>query len=239
KALTPGATQVQALQSGELDMAFLRGAMPVSQAADAFPGYYEPLSLNDVIQINNREGRPGANKTVRKAIAAAINPKVISQQAFDGQTLPTTEIFPDWSKWHTGVSGYTYDPDKATQLLDQAKDNGYDGNITYVAMNAGSSKRIGQAVESMLTEAGFTVDMQYVQQADILKRLYVDHDFDVTYGSYSVGDAAPLLRMYSALNSTSRNNMTGFTSDEMDQALAEANQAVGEDAEKSAMKDLV
>ncbi|WP_235686978.1 hypothetical protein [Tomitella gaofuii] len=56
----------------------------------------------------------------------------------------------------------------------------------------------------------------------MVKRLYVDHDFDPTYGSGSISDAVPVLRIDAALRSPSPNNLVGYSDPEMDTLLGAA-----------------
>ncbi len=232
-----GQPRVQAMDSGGIQMTFLRQAEWVNQAKSKYPGYYEPLNVNDVLQINNREGRPGADPEVRKAIALAIDPDVINQRAFNGEGHPTTKIFADWSKWHNDVPAFEQDTAQAKQLVDAAKAKGYDGHLTYVTVNSPSSQAIATATQAMLNAVGFNVDVQYTATiTDMVKRMYVDHDFDMSYGSYSISDAVPFMRLDSALRSDSSNNILGYNSPEMDQLLDNAQHAVGDDAEKSALQ---
>ncbi|WP_235681309.1 ABC transporter substrate-binding protein [Tomitella gaofuii] len=232
-----GQPRIQAMDSGGVQMTFLRSAEWVANATDKYPGYYEPLNVADVLQINNREGHPGADPNIRKAIALAMDPDVINQRAFSGDAHPTTKIFAEWSKWHNDVPAFTQDTAQAKQLVDAAKANGFDGNITYVTVNNPVSQAIATSTQAMLNAVGFNVDVQYTATiTDMVKRLYVDHDFDLTYGSYSISDAVPFMRLDSALRSDSSNNILGYDNPEMDKLLDTAQHATTDDAEKAALQ---
>ncbi len=232
-----GQPRIQAMDSGGVQMTFLRQAEWVAQAKSEYPGFYEPLNVNDVLEINNREGHPGADADVRKAIALAVDPDVVNQRAFNGKGHPTTKIFADWSKWHNDVPAFTVDTAQAKQLVDAAKAKGFDGKIDYVTVNSPTSQAIATATQAMLNAVGFDVDVQYTASiTDMVKRLYVDHDFDITYGSGSISDAVPYLRLGAALRSDSPNNLTGYNSPEMDTLLDAAQTATSDDAEKDALK---
>ncbi len=232
-----GQPRIQAMDSGGVQMTFLRSPEWVSAAEAKYPGFYEPLNVNDVLQINNREGHPGADPNIRKAIALALDPDVINQRAFGGDGHPTTKIFAEWSKWHNDVPAFTQDTAQAKQLVDAAKAGGFDGNLTYVSVNSPVSQAIATSTQAMLNAVGFNVDVQYTATiTDMVKRLYVDHDFGITYSSYSISDAVPFMRLDSALRSDSSNNILGYDSPEMDKLLDTAQHATTEDAEKAALK---
>src|SRR5699024_4455412 len=125
--------KLQALESGGIQMAFMRSAEWTDEAKDKYPGFYEPLNMADVLQINNRDGHAGADPNVRKAIALAMDPDVINQRAFNGKGHPTTKIFADWSKWHNDVPAFEQDTAQAQQLVEAAKADGFDGKLTYVS----------------------------------------------------------------------------------------------------------
>ncbi|MDN5760582.1 MAG: ABC transporter substrate-binding protein, partial [Tomitella sp.] len=156
-----GQPKVEAMDSGGIQMAFLRSAEWTAEAKNKYSGFYEPLNVADVLQINNREGHPGADPNIRKAIALAMDPEVINQRAFNGDGHPTTEIFADWSKWHNDVPAFTQDTAQAKQLVDAAKADGFDGKITYVSVNNPVSQAIATATQAMLGAVGLDVDVQY------------------------------------------------------------------------------
>ncbi|WP_158726861.1 ABC transporter substrate-binding protein [Tomitella fengzijianii] len=231
-----GQPKIQAMDSGGVQMSFLRTAEWISDAKAKYPGFYEPLNLSDMLQINNRAGHPGADPNVRKAIALAVDPEVINQRAFNGDGHPTTKIFADWSEWHNDVPAFTQDTAQAKQLVDAAKANGFDGKLTYVSVNSPAAQAIATATQAMLNAVGFTVDVQYTATiTDMVKRLYVDHDFDLTYGSGAISDAVPVLRIDAALRSTSPNNLVGYSDPAMDALLDAARTAVGHDAKQAAL----
>src|SRR5699024_12244044 len=97
-------------------------------AAD-YPGYLDIQGLGSIAPINNAEGRPGEDERVRQAIAYAIDPAAVNERSQDGRGIVSSEILPESSLFYTGAEGIEYDPDKARELLDEAKADGYDGKI--------------------------------------------------------------------------------------------------------------
>ncbi len=232
-----GQPRIEALSSGGVQMTFLRSAEWVADAKGEYPGFYEPLNVNDVLQINNREGHPGADPNLRKAIALAMDPEVINQRALKGDGHPTTKIFAEWSKWHNDVPAFEQDTAQAKQLVDAAKANGFDGKLSYVSVNDPTSQATATATQALLGAVGIDVDVEYAATVtDMVKRLYVDHDFDLGHGSYSISDAVPYMRLSASLRSNSSNNILGYDSPEMDKLLDTAQHATTEDAEKAALK---
>jgi len=231
--------KIDALESGGVQMAYLRSPATVDAAKTDFTGYFETVSLMEVGQINNREGRPGSDVRVRKAMALAIDPEVINQRAMQGLGMPGTEIFQPWSEWNSNVNGLTQNMDEAKRLIAEAKTDGFDGKITYVAVQSPSSQATALSVQSMLQGMGFDVEIVYTASAtDMIRRIFVDHDFDLSSGAFSVADAAPYVRLYSMLHSGSSNNVIGLDDPEIDSILSDIQAATTPDAKRDKIADL-
>ncbi|WP_024793668.1 ABC transporter substrate-binding protein [Tomitella biformata] len=232
--------KIDALKSGGIQMAFLRNAATVNSARTQFPGYIETLSMADLGQINSREGRPGSDVRLRKAIQLSIDPEVLNQRAKEGQGMPGTLLFQEWSKWHDATTpAVNLDLEQAKALVAEAKSDGFDGKLNYVSVQDQASQQQALAVQSMLGAVGLEVTIDYSPTVtDMVKKLYVDHDFDIGYGALSISDAAPFLRFYSALNSTSSNNVGGYKDAGLDALLANVQSATDDDAKREAIADL-
>ncbi|QDQ96261.1 hypothetical protein [Tomitella fengzijianii] len=120
--------------------------------------------------------------------------------------------------------------------MDEAKADGFDGNLVYVAVNAPEQRSIATAAQAMLGAVGINVDVQYTATVtDMVKRLYVDYDFDLASASNSMTDPLATLRFPAALGSDSANNIAGYDDPEMDRLLAEARSATTDDARSTAL----
>ncbi|QDQ98821.1 ABC transporter substrate-binding protein [Tomitella fengzijianii] len=228
--------RIEALRAGDVQMAFIKAPDSVTTARAAYPGFYEPVSLVDVFTINSRDGRPGADVRVRKAMAMAIDPSLISQRAYGDTAFATSKVFPEWSQWNNDDPEASFDPAAARELLDQAKADGYDGKLTYVMVNGPTYQAIATAAQAQLDSVGFDVSVETVPSfTALIERNYVKHDFDVAYGGYSVSDAMPVLRLSSGVHSESTNNPLGYASPEMDRRLHTAKTATDEQSKKAAL----
>lgn len=235
-AVADGQGRIESLKSGDVDMAFLREPENVARAKGDFPGYFEPLSLGSVVEINNREGHPGSRATVRKALAHAINPEFVNDRAFSGSALATTKVFPEWSQWHNDAPAIEYDPERAKDLLRQAKADGYDGTIRFLSVNDPMWRNIAISIQTALNSVGFEATVDYVPTVtDKTKKVYVDHDYDITYSSYSVADAAPLMRIDASLNSGSAKNVVGYKSPEFDAKLKAVRHSTSDEEEQASL----
>lgn len=219
--------KIDALKADDADMIYLRNAGTVNDAKAEFPGFIDPTSASMVLQINSRPGNPGADVRVRQAIAYAVSPDEIDARGRAGEGMPGSEIFQSWSEWTNDVAGLEPDAEKAKQLVADAKADGFDGKIKYFAI-AGDpdAMKIASSVQAQMNAVGFEFELDTVSSVpEMLQRLYADKDFEMAFGAYSLNDAAPEIRLYSALNSGSSNNILGFENPAMDALLSDIQQA--------------
>ncbi|MEO9222758.1 MAG: ABC transporter substrate-binding protein, partial [Mycobacteriaceae bacterium] len=228
------------LKSGGIQMAFTRTPQVVAtEQAAGYPGFLLTQALGQVYNINNRAGRPGANLQLRQAMAYATNVDTYNQRVYEGKGLPGTEIFPPWSQWHNDVGGLKYDAAKAKQLVDAAKKDGASTTINYIGLSDPPGQQSALTAQALLQAVGFTVNIQYQNSvADVVKKLYVDHDYDMAFSSYSLYNADPYTRLYSALNSKSTNNTIGYSNPDMDALLSKIQAAPDDQAKTAALADL-
>lgn len=232
-ALNGPQENLESLAAGQLDVAYIRGlGSAITAAKDAgYPGFIDVLNAGGSEIVNNRDGRPGADVRVRKAIAHAIDPDLVDQRAEEGRGLPGSELFGPTSQWHTDVPGIAYEPDRARQLLDEAKRDGYDGALRYTVLNEPKDKAIGLAVQSLLQAVGFTVEIDFANNAgDLLNSVYVKHEFDLAHAGIGLFESIPDLSLQSNLNSTSLSNISGYSNSDMDALLKEFQAASDDDA---------
>ncbi|WP_336882476.1 ABC transporter substrate-binding protein [Rhodococcus globerulus] len=229
--------KVDALKTGEAQVAYLRSPDVVAQLrSEDFAGYVDTSSLGNIVQINNRPGRPGNDVRVRQAIAYATDVDIFDTRANNGQGLPGAEIFQPWSEWHNDVAPLGYEPAKAKQLLEAAMADGYNGHITYTSTNSPIGQAQALAVQAMLQAVGFTLDIDYQNSAaDMSKKVRVQQDFDLAFSGLSLYEIAPYIRLYSALDSESTNNVFGYNNPDMDAALVKVQSAKNDDEKRTAL----
>ena len=229
--------KLDALHAGGIQAAYLRNAEVVDKALTAGdPGYRYPVSMSRVGLINQREGRAGADVRVRKAIVAAIDTDAYDQRIDSGFGMPGSAMFQDWSTWNSDVAVSGYDPEAAKEYLAEAKADGYDGKLAYVGRNAPEALQSALAFQAMLQAVGFEVEIVSATDInDLIKILYVNHDFDISEGGYNVSDAVPFLRLYSNFDSTSTSNVIGYKDPAMDALLIDLQTAQDTDAKRDVL----
>ncbi|MCJ0907014.1 ABC transporter substrate-binding protein [Rhodococcus sp. ARC_M6] len=236
---TSGAqSQYESLKSGQIDMTYiLRDEGVIKQVlADGYSGYLSPTGQNGIGTINNRAGRPGADVRVRQAIAYGVDPEAINTRANNGLGTASSELVPESSRWYSNTEGIPFDPEKAKTLLDQAKAEGYDGKLRYLATSEPNQQATALAVQASLNAIGFDVAIDYATDVtDLVRRVYKDHDFDMTRGGAPVGEEAPYMNLYNSMASDSKNNPSGFADPEMDTLITAVQTAPTDDAVSDAI----
>ncbi|OYD68311.1 peptide/nickel transport system substrate-binding protein [Rhodococcus sp. OK302] len=230
---------VDALKTGEVQMAYLRGGEAIETMRAEFPGYYEPVSMVDNGMINIREGRAAHDIRVRQAIAKAIDPAVINQRARKGLNSPGLELFQEWSAMHGSIPGPTQDVEAARKLVNEAKADGYNGKLTFASLTDPASIDLALAMQSLLQNVGFEVEIQpNATKNDIAKVFYVTHDFDVSVAGTAVPDSAPLLRLQGLLTTGSSQNVSGYGNPKMDDVIFRIQTAATVEARRAGFEEM-
>ncbi|WP_217168448.1 ABC transporter substrate-binding protein [Streptomyces sp. AC512_CC834] len=232
--------RLDALNDNSADVVYMRSPEVVDDAVkEGHPGELTLTSVGSMITINTREGRPGADLRVRKAMALALDPDLNTERAYDGKGLPGQELFPPESRWHSDVKPLGVDLDEAKKLLDEAKKDGYDGTLTYMDGTDPVGRANAVVTKAMLERVGFKVELDLVSSiADRTSKTYVEHDFDISRAAASVSEGDPYHRLQSVLNSKSYGNPGGYANPKMDALLVKLQAAKGEAQTQQVLDDI-
>ncbi|SOC40183.1 ABC transporter substrate-binding protein [Ureibacillus acetophenoni] len=123
-----------------------------------------------VFQLVTRmtEGTVTADPRVREAIELAIDSEAITKNILMGAATPTrTQTTPTFFGANKDLHGKNlYDPERAKQLLKEAGyENGVEINIGVPNGRYIMDKEIGEAIQAMLTEVGFKVNMELLESS--------------------------------------------------------------------------
>lgn len=219
-----------------VSMAMLRDPIVVEEAlADEVPGYLQMVGLGMTALINATEGRPGDDVRVRQAIQMAIDPELVNDRANEGAGVPSSALFPETSSLtQEGVEGLAHDPDAARALVEEAKADGFDGKIGYVTGSSPQQRDTGLALKAQLDAVGFDTETEFLPTiGDLINRVVIDRDYDMSTWGLSWRDSAPYARMFGINHSAGTIGNGVATSPEMDR-LIEDFQAAGTEEERLA-----
>jgi peptide/nickel transport system substrate-binding protein len=150
KAIASPASMLQALQAGQLDVAWSTDASTAPAAAKAgLQVVSAPFAVN-FAQLNPNASKPLADVRVRQAMNYALDRKAIAQAMYGDYGKGSSEftITPDADP---GLQNYyDYNPTKAKQLLAAA---GYPNGFEF-GIDAGVSSKFGEIVAHYLDAVG-------------------------------------------------------------------------------------
>jgi len=219
--LTNAQARVDGMASGDVQMSTLsRDPVLIAKTIKEYPYASTVDQGNSMVEFNVTNPEL-SDLRVRQAIAAAIDPKVISNRAFGGQALAGSGlVYPVEEAGITkGTQGLPYDPAKAKQLVAQLKGEGF--KLTF-EMLAGSSPasnvQAAIAIKSLLDAAGFSITVTPIDTAQAISRVYSTRNFDMWLG----GQVGPLATEFASLfrfNSQNLANPYGFKDPAFDATL--------------------
>ena len=244
------------------DVAFLRTPQSVNSAEEAgFEGYSAMqfggglFLVNMGVSVTCAGGQPAplctgqpdgpkattpptTNLKVRQAIAAAIDPTVIDDRAYEGLGNPGSALLQEDFRWYPGVEGPKYDPAAAKRLADEAKAAGWDGKVRIVYTNAPTAQSISIATQTMLAAAGITAVVDNTKPtAEHIQVVVVQKDFDMSGWGYAISnDDGAMAALAQNLSSTSPSNRVGFKSTAVDNALKDLRAAENDEDKVAAFK---
>lgn len=240
---TSAQEKLDSLKAGQMNMTYILGDEAVikeTQDAD-YSGYLDLVGMGSLGLINNREGHPGADVRVRQAIAYGVDPEAVNSRInnANGLGIGNSEILPENSRWYNDTEGIAFDPEKAKTLLDEAKADGYDGKLKYVAYAEPRAQASALASQAALNSIGFDVTIDTAGSVnDFIQKIYMEQDYDMARSSSLLIDEAPYQRLNAALASDSQNNSGGYKDAEMDQLLSDVKTALTADAKRDAISNV-
>ncbi len=232
KIITDSGARMQALAAGEVDIVpefepSNRAMVAANPKLQVVQSDVAPLFNSIFMNITRK---PLDDKRVRKALFMATDRDYLVKNAFSGVgnvgTMPFTKDIAwaanpdiDYSKM------YPYDPVKAGAALDEAGfKRGVDGKRMTLHLAIFSNEHqeflpVSVALKSMWQAAGIETVIDAMESGTLVKKVYVDRDFDTFLMSYtSLGD--PALGIQRAFISGTLNkpygNPTGYSNPTVD-----------------------
>jgi peptide/nickel transport system substrate-binding protein len=154
------------------------------------------------------------NLNVRKAVVAAVDPKVINDRVWQGKGVADSAPFANFP-WDPKVTGPKADVNEAKRLVALAKTEGWDGKIRLLSANTPEGQTWGEAVASQLEAAGMVVERSFSQDTNaVVSKVLVQRDYDLATWAYGLLDESD--NNYNQLNGTfAAGGRYGFSSPEI------------------------
>ena len=223
------------VQSGEADL-----SPSISQVEATNPATdFSYLDSETVYLRIDHNIEPLNDVRVRKALNLAIDREAfLGTLVPEGALLATAIVPPPTLGWNPDVKVFPYDPEQAKALLEEAKAEGskVDTPITIIARTANfpNVTEIMEAIQAQLQEVGFNVELKFVEVAE--HEVYYSKPFKEGRGPQIVaamhdnskGD--PSFSMF--FKYASEGTQSGFSDPKVDDMIAKASAAVGEERAK-------
>jgi peptide/nickel transport system substrate-binding protein len=186
------------------------------------------------------------DKAVRQALFYALDRKAMVESILFGQGAVADSIFPliSWARDPNGNPQYTFDPNKAKQLLDEAgwkpgsdgirEKNGKKLAFT-IYTNAGNQVR--QAFVTAMQQQWKDVGVQATPKTEewnaFLNRITKSKDFDIFLVGFSWGPDPDESTMWTTESQKGGFNMNSYSNPQVDKLLLDAVKEVNQDKRKA------
>ena len=130
------------------------------------------------------------NKKIRQAIGYAIDRQKIIDELLFGQAELASSILPPQSWAYTPGTEYTFDPEKAKQLI---KESGYKNEPIAFKYSAGNTavNQYAQVIQSSLVNVGLNVRIETVDP-NVLREQLAQGGFQMNTGTWIGGNQDPI-----------------------------------------------
>jgi peptide/nickel transport system substrate-binding protein len=231
RVIPESSTRVQALEAGEIDIAWALVPEDVERTRDN-PDLLivEDAGLNtNMIELNVGK-EPLGSKEVRQALNYAVNKDEISEGLYNGNMVSAGGVLPpvDWA-FNPDLQSYPYDPDRARELLAEA---GYDESnpltFTFWAYTIPrgynpAGDRLATAVQEYWSEVGVQAEIQTAEWTQYRDARRAD-EYQVAMGGWQGdnGDPDNFLATLLAGWSKGAGNTSFYENPEVDELLRQA-----------------
>ncbi|MCR5791221.1 MAG: ABC transporter substrate-binding protein [Lachnospiraceae bacterium] len=173
---------VMDLLGGSIDMFPRLTTTQVDQLNDNFTVYEGTMNLVQALYLNNAV-KPFDDMRVRQALCYGTDIEGLLSLAFDGKGTPIgSSMFPAFGKYYLDELNdtYSYDPEKAKELLAEAGyPDGFDFTIV-VPSNYQPHIDTAQVLAEQYKQIGVNADIQLVEWNTWLSDVYTGRQFDAT-----------------------------------------------------------
>lgn len=232
-------TAVESMFNGEIDVTYVSYPADVQAMLDqGFPGYVNMTASAAVMLINAADGRAGSDPRLREAMRLAIDSEAVVERAYGTSDVATRELFPEYSRWHSGVPGPENDLDRARELVAQAEADGFAGDLVLIHASGQEKQNEGLALQAQLKRIGIDLDVQMSASGSDNQRRVAAGDYDLVVWGNPLREPDPFVKMAAIMHSTGKQTYGAATGPEMDALIDELQGTLGPDEGVEVMADI-
>ena len=225
-----GNSALSQLQSGQVDFAGDLAPNFITQVAGDAGAQ---VLMTDVygffdLRLQNTRG-PFADANVRKAVNAAIDREAIVSAIWGEYNTPQSGFWPAGTDAYDDSKPVAQDLDAAQEFLKGTEcESGCTVDMVYSDQDFAFSGQLALMVQQQLEEIGMTVELEKVDGATLVDRLFAA-DYDIVPGAMASASNTPDQLMANALLGTGplKSEFTGYNSEEMNQLIGQVNATTG------------
>jgi peptide/nickel transport system substrate-binding protein len=185
-----------------------------------------------ILMLNSTSTGPISDAAVRQAMEYAIDRDGVNQSVFQGMNKPAWSALmrPTFAYDASTESVYSFDPDKARQILDGAGwAVGSDGirskggqrlEIAFPIISRPRDKAMAESVQASLHDVGIDLQVNPLERA-AAREAYQQNRYDVSFMWFSYGDPDVLRTLFHSSN-VGAFNRTRYQVPEVDKMLEDA-----------------
>jgi peptide/nickel transport system substrate-binding protein len=231
-----GDATYEAFRSGEVQAAILTDDRARADAeADGVEGYGQAGGLGTMLVMNNgRTPSPTEDQRVREAAALALDLDVLNDRVYGGAAEVGSSVMPAGSPVYGG-EGPPHDPSRAAELVEEAKADGWDGEIEILGNDTPVHAETLITVEAMLESVGFEVEVRNVPTAELNRLVIAEGRYEMALYGPVVLEESTVVDM-TQFEAGSPSNRLGYADADMDAAVSLVRSATDRSSTRSAME---
>lgn len=210
------------LNAGTIDILPYLTDAQAGQLPDGYRLQAGSMNLIQGLFLNNAKA-PFDNKLVRQALCYAVDRQAVIDMVAGGRgNVIGTNMFPGFKKYYDAdlVKEYSYDPEKAKELLKEA---GYPNGLSFtitVPSNYQYHVDTAQIVVEQLKKAGFDAKIELIEWASWLSDIYKNRNYQSTLSGLAA-ELSPR-KALERFQSNADNNFMNYKNSEFDKVYQEA-----------------
>jgi peptide/nickel transport system substrate-binding protein len=229
----------EAFTSGDFNVAFLRDPVTIAGARDAGDeSFFVQQDAGAMVILNHAEGRPGEDPRVREAAILALDDELVNERAYQGELATSKTLIQPGSRFFSDdIEALPTDPERAAELVEEAKADGWDGSIEILCADNPPASDVALAAQGLWEAAGMEVEVRTLAQSDQIGEV-VEGNFDAACWGFNADASTGITTFLRNLDSASSSNRMSYASEEMDAALLDILAAETEDAQLEAFAEM-
>jgi peptide/nickel transport system substrate-binding protein len=202
--------QIASLKAGDIDVIAYDVSPENALLLEKDPRFrvFNGYTTTKVILSTNNSRKPFNDVRVRRAMAYAIDRSALIKGAMSGYGIPIGSHMDPGNPYYIDLTSvYTYNPQRAKQLLtDAGYPNGFEAVIKLPERYA-YAKRTGEVITDMFSQVGIKLKIELIEWGQWIDRVFKNADYDLTV----IGHAEPFdINIYANPNYYFRYNSPKF-----------------------------